>query len=176
MQPRPLPALLLASSLFLAGCVSTGDVYAVVTIVGGEKLRVPLSQPVPNAKGDGFEVGAVRFEPVPHTQALTFRGELKLLKPATLKRVTIEDIAGEQPMLILDDRNPAVENAAWKGTVTPLSINDTRIAWLRSLENSIPVYRFTIETSDGRKVMLNQPSMFPSFLKAQIRQTLGLNY
>lgn len=177
MQPRPLLALLLASSLFAAGCVSSGDVYVMVPIVGGEKLRVPLSQAAPSAKSDDFEVGGANFEPAgPGQQALTFTGKLKLLKPATLRRVTIEDVAGEKPVLVVDDPSPQPEGAVWKGLATPLTLSDPRLTWLPSLENSIRVYRFTIETADGRKTVLNQPAMFPAIVKVQIRASLGLTY
>lgn len=171
-----LPFALLLAGL-LGGCAGGGgDVFAVVPVVGGEKLRVPLSQQIPSARTAEVEVAGVRFEPHPQKDALALRCELKRLKPITLSRITVEDVAGEQPVLLIDDRAPHLEGNVWKSAAGPLGKDDAKIAWLVSLENTIRVYRFTVETAEGRKIVLHQPAFFPGFLKEQMRQTLGLNY
>ena len=174
---RNLPLLLITLALVLAGCMSTGEVVAVVPIVGGETLRIPVSGPgLHNEKTDDLQLIAAQLEPKGATQTIELRCEFKLLKPAVIRHVTVEDVAGERAVMFVDDPAPKLDGMTWKGASTPITKDDARTTWLLSIENSIRVYRFTVETADGRKLVLNQPALFPGFVKMQIRHVLGMNY
>jgi hypothetical protein len=174
---RTFPLLLIALTLVFSGCMSTGEVFAVVPVVGGETLRVPVSGPgVHNEKTDDLQLVAAQLEPKAGTPTIELRCEFKLLKPAVIRHVTVEDVAGERAVMFVDDSAPKLDGMTWKGTSTPITKDDARTTWLQSIENSIRVYRFTVETADGRKLVLNQPALFPAFVKMQIRHVFGMNY
>jgi hypothetical protein len=161
----------------LGGCAAgaSGDFVALVPIVGGEKIRVPF-KPAPLAKNAEMELLLATFDVQREAQTLTYRFELKLLHPLALKSVTVENVAGDEAVLLVKDESPVLNEQRWRGASAPVRQGDSRIAWLQTVENSILVYRFTLETAEGRRIVLLQPSPMPALLKPPLRQALGYNY
>ena len=93
----------------LDGCAAgaSGDFVALVPIAGGEKIRVPF-KPAPLAKNAEAEVLVASFDVQREAQTLTYRFELKLLQPLTLRSVTVENVAGDEAVLLVKDESPAL--------------------------------------------------------------------
>ncbi len=166
--------LLLLLALALAGCVGSGTYAILVPIAGGEKLRVPLRPPP--ASNDAIQITTAGLEPSPEPEAVIYWFGFKLLKPLEIRRVTVHDVAGDRAILLVDDSAPRVVGAEWKGASPVLRGEDERLAWVYQLDNTIRVYRFRIETGDGRTLVLQQPSIVNSGAKRLMRAKLGANY
>jgi hypothetical protein len=163
--------------LLLVGCAGSGDFAMLVPIAGGEKLRVPLSGGgPPPARNDAIQITTAGLEPSPEPEAVVYRFGFKLLKPLDIRRVTVQDVAGDRSIVLVEDGSPQIDGGEWKGASPLLRGRDERLTWVYHLENSVRVYRFTIETTDGRTLVLQQPSIVPGIAKKAMRAKLGANY
>jgi hypothetical protein len=174
---RVVLLVLVPVAAWLTGCMSTGEVIAMVPLADGTKLQVPMSGRGPQpTQTDDAQVTAATFDLQAAEHTLTYHLGFKLRRPATVQHVQVADLAGDKPIVIVDDSAPKLTNDEWRSSVEPWPANDARLQWLYTVENSIRVYRFTIDLADGRHVVLDQAQIVPAFGKEQIRRQLGANY
>ena len=165
----------LLALLILAGC-ATGDFGIVCPISGGETVTFVLTPRGPkSAENDDFlVVGAAIMPDIEHKQFVYSFG-LFAKKEKAPKHVTVEDVSEEKIELLVDDAAPKLDaKFVWKQDSPSKNATDPRLGWLYHEGNSPRVYRFTITTDDGRKLVMYQLSSYPVFIKEPLRKMLGM--
>lgn len=174
--PR-LAWLALAGLLALAGC-ATGEYSMLVTVVGGEKVRVPLGRAgVAPTEEDGIRIESATILPTEDKKQVFLDFAFSDARSRGLQKVTVEDIADDATVLLVEDAKPELIKGRWHA-VTPsyASAAERPVKWLLQLDKSVRVYRFTLVFADGRKMTLNQGTIFPDGMKVTIRHMLGEKY
>ena len=173
----PLVGLLSALAVFalsLAGC-GTGATVLVPVLGGRERVRVEFTNHGPaHAEADGFEVqfaGFINNTP-PKTPDFGFTVSVAKNTPPP-RRITVEDITEEAPVPYLTDEAPVVKDGAWRGVIAGIDAHDPRTEWLYRVNNDLRIFRFTIIADDGHKIVLDQASNYPTYIKTAIRITFG---
>jgi len=161
--------------LVLAGC-ATGEVGLVCPISGGESVTIILTAqgPVP-AENDDFKVLAAMVAPNVEKKQFVYSFSLRAKKGKAPKHVTVEDVSEEKPELLVDDAGPKLDDKqTWTQDTAPKTAADPRLGWLYHEGNSPRVYRFTIVTDDGRRLVMHHLSNYPVFIKVSLRKILGM--
>lgn len=173
LAPSCFSVLGLSLLLSLSGC-GTGSTTVLVPALGGkEKIRVELTSQGPaHSKADGFETIIAGFvpnsPPKPADMAFAFISK----DSQAPRRVLIEDITEESPVTIVTDEAPALKNNQWRHIISGIAVTDPRIEWLQRMNAEIRIYRFTITAAEGHKVVLDQATNYPSFVKSMISESL----
>jgi hypothetical protein len=93
---------------------------------------------------------------------------------ATPRSVRVEDVTDEKPMTIITDEHPKLIDNQWIGHSEQLDAASPLLGWVRYLDDSMRVYRFTIVRPDGTELVLHQAWSVPAWFKAAMRKTLGM--
>jgi hypothetical protein len=172
---KTLPGIGLFAIVILAGCAS-GDVGMVCPISGGETVTIILTAkgPVP-AENDDFKVVAAMITPNIEKKQFVYSFGLLAKNGKAPQHVTIEDVSEEKPELLVDDTGTKLDDKQiWKQDTAPKTSADPRLGWLYHEGNSPRIYRFTIVTDDGRRLVMHHLSNYPVFIKVSLRKILGM--
>lgn len=164
---------MIALVVMAAGCGSVPDYKYVTTIAGGQRIEVPITSAGPeHAHAGGLTVTTAQFFVNPRDPrvflAFAFRNE----SGQALRSVRVEDVADAAPVLVVEDLAPKMAGGEWRGLTPALTSFGPPIEWIRYLDASNRVYRFTVTLADGRTVVLNQLAVFPGWMKAGVRNSL----
>lgn len=182
MKDRPLSCLLsltaLAVLLVCAGCAA-GETAQRLTVAGGGQVMLTFDKGNIRPTREGDLESHAGFEFSKEAKTFTYVFELVERKNQTPRRIRVHDVTDNDAVPLVDETAPAWNTVtrSWLKRVGPLGASDPRIAWLRTLGNSTRVYRFTVETADGRTVEMMQGWFYPSIIKSGLRQVvLSENY
>jgi hypothetical protein len=172
---RTIPGIGMLVILALAGCAS-GEIGMVCPISGGETVTIVLTRngPLP-VENDDFLIMEATI--LPNIEQKQFIYSLGLLakKGKAPKHVTVEDVSEEKVDLLLDDAGPKLDaRNIWKQDTPPKTAADPRLGWLYHEGNSFRIYRFTIVTDDGRRLVMHHLTVYPMFMKVRLREILGM--
>jgi hypothetical protein len=158
--------------LILAGCA--GDIALRTTISGGRQVVLPLKGGMIAHTVEGDLESDASFDLDKVAKTFSFRFELAEKNGRVPRRIRVEDVSENAPVLLLDDPAPrfAETTRRWQGVVGPLAPTDQRIAWISTRDDTTRVYRFTVETADGRTVEMLQGTLFHNYIKTALRQVL----
>lgn len=175
---RGLSWLLLAGMLWgLIGC-ATKEFSYVTTVSGGEQMKFTFAGGGPvHAKSDGFEVLDAAIQPEFDAKKV-FYG-FRVLDAAggkTLQSVKVEDVSEAVPVLLVEEAQPKVVAGVWGAKSRQFTADEASLKWVTYVNDSVRIYRFTLTLTDGRKVVLHQPSMVPGWVKMTIRGMFGEKY
>jgi hypothetical protein len=172
---KTLPGIGMLAILVLAGC-ATGEVGMVCPISGGQTVTIILTAhgPVP-AENDDFKVVGAMITPNIEKKQFVYEFGLLAKKGKAPTHVTVEDVSEEKPELLVDDAGPKLDDKQiWKQDTAPKTATDPRLGWLYHEGNSPRIYRFTVITDDGRRLVMYQLTSYPVFIKASLRKILGM--
>jgi len=172
---KTLPGIGMLAILVLAGC-ATGEVGMVCPISGGETVTIILTAqgPVP-AENDDFKVVSSMITPNVEQKQFVYSFGLLAKKGGAPQHVTVEDVNEEKIELLLDDAGPKLNaKNIWKQDTPPKTAADPRLGWLYHEGNSCRIYRFTIVTDDGRRLVMHHLTVYPVFMKVRLREILGM--
>jgi hypothetical protein len=165
-------------SLGVAGCLMQASYSAMITTADGSTVEAPLGDTKMDV-GDGT-VTVNRFQYVPQLlpdkskgMVMTFEAVFKEgVKPVS---IIVEDIT-EAPILpVLNETKPKLtKDAHWVGVTTAKHADDVTFEWMLNLDNSVRVYRFTIDATDGKVHVLRVPVFVPGQMKYFVRSQLGV--
>jgi hypothetical protein len=173
---RGRPLWNLIGVALLAGCAQSGGIAMRATIAGGQEITIPLgSHGIEPAREDGLEVDFASCT-LNNDKKLIYGFHLSDSRGRALRRIRVEDVSDDTPILLVDDAQPALKDKKWLGGSKPFEPGDPAVAWVSTITNSLRVFRFTVTLPDGRDVVLLQGSMFLNPMKAVIRQAWGQNY
>jgi len=162
------------SLLFLGACATAPDMVKIVTISGGQEVRLPFARGNPTmTETDDFRITLTQFMPAGDGKLL-YLFAFHQLTPHPLKRVVVEDVTDDKAVVLVDDSAPKSDaKGVWANGSKAFALSDEEMAWLSFESLSVRVYRFNIETTDGLKVSLLQHTGFiQPFLKENMRRAL----
>ena len=173
-MPSLRPVSLFALAL-LAGC-STGSLSLQIPIAGQQTVMIDFSGGNPvNAENGDVRVEKSNLILDSKTKqgsyVFAFLQKNRRDQPA---RVKVEDVTDDTAVTLVDDRTPRLADGHWQWKGEPMTFDATNAKWLFEIENSVRVYRFTIETANGNEWILYQAATYPAFVKTYLRQQLGL--
>jgi hypothetical protein len=161
--------------LLLAGCAG-GDIGMICPISGGQTVTVILTSqgPVP-AENDDFKVLMANMFPNVEKKQLIYTFGLLAKKGKAPRHVSIEDVSEEKAELLLEEAEPKLDDKqTWRRDAAPKTGDDPRLAWLYHEGNSTRIFRFTIVTEDGRRLVMHQATVYPVYVKIGARKILGM--
>jgi hypothetical protein len=152
-----------------------------IDVVGGETVQVDFSRTGPvMAENDDVRIIIASIVPLDgHLIQLFSFTEKRGKLPRSVK---VEDATAESPETFVDDQNPQFDPVArapktntpiWKWSSGPLDKIGWNSPWLHDPDETLRVYRFTIVTSDGRKLVMDQVTPYAAFVKTHILKELG---
>ncbi len=167
----------LAALLFCAiyGSAIAAPLMMAFKISGGQTVKCPITDagPIPAESGP-YKMKVAGFllhrEPDGRNPTLTFTFGFEVQKTATLTHVTVEDVSDDKAVLLVDDTNPKVETAYWKGNAAAVGVSKKSTPWVFDKKPTIKIFRLTIDSRDNPEVILYQPAWYPAQSKAQIVQ------
>jgi hypothetical protein len=182
-KPRPFFLFLAAAvalAAILAGCdtpFAVSNTTILVPIAGGEKVEVTYGKagPVMLAK-DGVQVEADSLDLSADKKHLVYVFKLLIKNGAPPQRVTVSDLTDDPVQLILEDRAPHLTAGHWVAARVDRGAEDPSLAWVKTLDDSMRIYRIAITLADGTPVVLDQPVSYPGYFKGAIRKTIGMDY
>jgi hypothetical protein len=168
--------LALAGSLavLLAGCATSEYTYT-TRLADGQRMTFQMVKGrVEPGRSDGFETLIPRFDPDPKAKRLQMGFAFSADGAPPFKHVRVEDMSEEKPILLVDDAAPHLKSGVWIGRSPSFAADAPEVHWVTYLDDSFKVYRFTITLNDGRTIVLHQGFMVAGFMKAMLRQVLGM--
>jgi len=176
----PLLAAAIALGGLLAGCdtpFAVSDTTILVPIAGGEKVEVTYGKngPVMEEK-DGVRMEAATMDLSADKKHLVYLFKIAFKNGVVPRRVTISDLTDDPAQTVVEDDAPVLKDGHWLAPRIDRGPNDPTLDWVKTVDDSMRIYRMTVVLADGSQVVLNQPVSFPGFLKTAIRKTIGLDY
>ncbi len=163
---RPIGFLLLFVCLFAGSLAATRT----LTILGSKKMTFQFQggMPLPQeSRGVKTEVTGFMTEEGKIIPALGF----SYWGTSKVRYVAIDEVSGSEPVHIVEDAEPKLDQKFWKGRGAPRALNRTESAWIFERGDTLVVYRFTVRLDDGKSdVVIYQPAVFPEGTKKILRK------
>ncbi len=146
-----------------------------VTVAGGESIQVRIehgaAQRVENSE---IKIEVAGFVADRTRREIVFVFGFKEKKMEWPRSVTVEDVTGDDAEMVVSDTAPRLtRDGIWRGTAPPLRKGDAGLGWLSEPGDTFKVFRLTINTADGRRLVMFQAALWGAELKATFRQMLG---
>jgi hypothetical protein len=171
--PRRLAALVVIS--FLAACAQFQHTTT-VTVSGGQQVKL-------TRVGDNFAQAEDERFVVTESGLTTFRQggknfirwqfTIRAKQAGNLARVRVEDVDGTQPVLILQDDAPVLDNTYWTKQSALIPANPRSAPWLYAAQPTLRVFRVLVVETGGRQSVLYQPANFTKKAKDALRYQMG---
>ena len=172
MLSRTLFLLCLLFSL--AACASSSSPKVRVRISGGERITIDLKNgDIVGAESKEIKVrmGGLVTNAKDKQACYVFILEFKVGDvPQSIK---IEDVTDEVAQVFVEDHEPKLDARIWNWKSAPLDGDAKSLQWVREIDDSFRVCRFTVVLKDGRKLSQYQSAYYPAFVKARLRKELG---
>jgi hypothetical protein len=131
------------------------------SFVGGENERFAITESGLNPfrqSGKNF----LRWQ-------FTFRAK----QPTRLRRVIVEDVSGDAPVMLVDDRHPVIDGIEWTRHSELTPANPVDAPWLFDSRATLRIFRFTIREDENQESILYQAALFNRKAKDAIRFHMG---
>jgi hypothetical protein len=89
---------------------------------------------------------------------------------AVLSAIRIEDVTESAPLLLVNDVAPQQEGGKWTETAGLMELSSTSVRWLYEPKETVRVFKFTINETDGRSYVLYQGVFYSPAAKKAIRE------
>jgi len=94
-------------------------------------------------------------------------------QPIEFRSIRVEDVSGPQPVLVINDVAPQLQDGKWTGSGGMIELTATGLPWLFDEQESVRVFQFTITELDGRAYVLQQSVPYSKGAKAAVRKLVG---
>ncbi len=94
-------------------------------------------------------------------------------QPSTLRRIQVEDVSDNAPVLLVDDRRPVIDGVQWTKHSELTRATPADAPWLFDYHPTLRIFRFTITEGSGRKSVLYQAALFNRQAKDAVRVQMG---
>ena len=91
-------------------------------------------------------------------------------QPIQFRSIRVEDVSGPQPVLMINDVAPQLQDGKWAGSGGMIELTPTGLPWLFDEQESLRVFQITITEMDGRTYVLQQSVPYSKAAKAAVRQ------
>ena len=165
----------LAAACLLAACTHV-EHSTTVTIAGGSQIRLTrLGESFAQAEDNRFvviESGLTTFRRSGRN-FVRWQFSVRVKQPTPLTDVKVEEVSGNGPVLILEDRQPRLDRTYWTKQSALIPANPGALPWLYDPETTVRIFRVTITDASGRTSVLYQPAGFNRKAKEAIRFQMG---
>ncbi|HZZ58948.1 MAG TPA: hypothetical protein VFE31_14035 [Opitutaceae bacterium] len=172
---------LLGSALvlgFTAGCQAPGmgGIALNAEISGGSKVEIPINRHgAIKAENDDLRVTDATLIADFKVRLCCYAFGFQEKHPFGLRRVMVEDVTDDQPVVMIDDRHPRlVGNHYWRAVTPRFTPTPDNIHWLMEVDYNMRIYRFTIVKDDGQTEVLYDGQDYGNPVKEYIRIGMGL--
>jgi hypothetical protein len=98
---------------------------------------------------------------------------IRVKRPTPLADIKIEEVSGNAPVLVLEDRQPHLDHTYWTKQSALVPASPQALPWLYDPETTLRIFRVTITDISGRRSVLYQPASFNHKAKEAIRFQMG---
>jgi hypothetical protein len=162
-------------SVWLAGC--THPVKEVsVPIAGGQKVGFKkVGTSFVGGEDNRFAITEAGLNPYRRSgqNFLRWQFTFRAKQPTSLRRVLVEDVSGNRPILLVDDQHPVIDGVEWSRHSGLTPATTTNAPWLYDDQVTRRIFRFTILESDGRQSVLYEAAEFNRKAKEAVRVHMG---
>jgi hypothetical protein len=167
--------LLAAAAVALAGCsISTvSDVTVSREIADGQHALIHFkSGSVVQPESAQFRIEKTVLDVETKELAGDYIFKVVLKEGPPPRSIRVDDVSEDPVTNWVDDRQPAFKGGIWEVHSRKITFDDPSLKWLRELDASVRVYRFTIEAADGEKVVLDGAGVYPMGVKEFVRKQM----
>lgn len=165
----------LVAGCMLAACTHV-EHSSTVAIAGGGHIRLTtLGETFAQAEDNRYvvtESGLTTFRRSGRN-FVRWQFTIRVKQPTPLADVRIEEVSGTAPVLILEDRQPHVDQTYWSEQSALIPANPRALPWLYDPETTLRIFRVSITDVTGRTSVLYQPANFNRKAKEAIRFQMG---
>jgi hypothetical protein len=90
----------------------------------------------------------------------------------TLNMIRIEDVSDSAPLIMVNDVSPQLDAGKWTETAGLMEVSGPSVRWLFQANESVRVFRITINEMDGQSAVLYQGVRYTPASKEAIRATV----
>jgi len=157
------------------GSTARPDEVRTVTVAGGESIQVRIEHgDAKRAENSDIKIEVAGFVADRPRREIAFVFGFKEKKMEWPRSVMVEDVTGDDAEVVVSDAAPRLtRDGIWRGTASPLRKGDPGLEWLAQPGDTFKVFRLTIVTADGRRLVMFQAAIWGPELKATFRQMLG---
>lgn len=83
-----------------------------------------------------------------------------LKKSIKVLRVRVEDVSGNPPVLLVDDKTPKISEGRWRGMTSARPLTPDNYPWMFDASATRKSFRVTVSTRDNGDIVLVQPTKF----------------
>ena len=94
-------------------------------------------------------------------------------QPIQFRSIRVEDVSGPQPVLMVNDVAPQLQDGKWIGSGGMIELTPTGLPWLFDEQESVRIFQITITEMDGRTYVLQQSVPYSKAAKAAVRKLVG---
>lgn len=161
-----------------SGCQAPGmgGIDMVVPISGGQKINVPLTRQGP-LKAENADLAVTNATLIADikTKQCAYLFSFIEKHHFGLRRVTVEDVSDDQPVVMCDDTHPTVgQHNDWHVLTPKFTPTPDNIHWLMEVDYNMRIYRFTVVKDDGQTDVLYNAQDYGNPIKHFFRVGFGL--
>lgn len=137
-------------------------------IAGGGSVTIPFTRNgAVHSEDEEYRIDKATLQVNPVTRQWVYDFALSPKTKTPLHRVRIDDVTDNTSVCLVDDLVDAAL-AHWQKRSTPFALSSDTTAWLYNQDNTIRIYRFTIEDTNGHSSVLYEAFAYPLPIKANI--------
>jgi hypothetical protein len=173
---RLLALSILVMPLLLCGGCASSSPRLLVPIAGGQSVSL-------DRQGTGFKPAENDRVVITGAglQTVNFDGNyyvrwsfsIRPKQAVELSAIRIEDVTDPAPLLLVNDVAPQQDGGKWTENAGLMALSSTSVRWLSEPNQTVRVFRFTINEMDGRSYVLYQGVLYSPASKGAIRAMVG---
>ena len=171
-------SLLVMPLLFCSGCASSSS-RLLIPIAGGQLVSLDRQGPgFKPAENDRVVVTGAGLQTVNSDGNYYVRWSFSIRPKQTveLSAIRIEDVTDSAPLLLVNDVAPQQGGGKWTESAGLMELSSTTVRWLSEPNQTVRVFRFTINEVDGRSYVLYQGVLYSPAAKGAIRAMVGHHF
>jgi hypothetical protein len=172
-----LPVLVMPL-LLCSGCASSSP-RLLIPIAGGQSVSL-------DRQGAGFEpagndrvvvTGAgLQTVNLDGNYYVRWSFSIRPKQAVELSAIRIEDVTDAAPLLLVNDVAPQQDGGKWTENAGLMELSSTTVRWLAEPNQTVRVFRFTINEVDRRSYVLYQGVLYSPAAKDAIRAMVGHHF
>jgi hypothetical protein len=167
---RALSAVVLPV-VWLTGCASSPSRLS-VPIAGGQTVRLERQGTgFKHAENDRIIISEASLQAVnlDGKNYLRWNFVITPKQTTTLNMIRIEDVSDSAPLIMVNDVAPQLDDGKWTETAGLMDVSGPSVRWLFQANDSVRVFRITINEMDGQNAVLYQGVQYTPASKEAIR-------
>jgi hypothetical protein len=164
-------SVLVLPMVWLTGCASSPSRLS-VPIAGGQTVQLERQGTgFKHAENDRVIITEASLEAVnlDGKNYLRWNFVITPKQTTTLNLIRIEDVSDSAPLIMVNDVAPQLDAGKWTETAGLMDVSGPSVRWLFQANDSVRVFRITINEMDGQSAVLYQGVQYTPASKEAIR-------